>query len=462
MSEESCKASSIETVVFKPTGTVQIANKFNLIERRLLNSLIWHAQRRRQRGTPIYFDAEHKISVKEVLRLIGLGKSHNTEVLRDALRTLTGTLIEWNIFGQDRTTEWGVCTFLSTGILKGGTLYYRLNPMISRQIYEPKLYAKIQLLIQARVRRRYALVLYEFFSDALSRSKVQTVHVQAPLLEIYGLLGIDGGMEFKFFNRDVLRPSLSEIKERTDLDISVETLRRGRRIVDLLFQVDLKPQFQFPLEFDDFPEDPIAEDSQDVLEPAGVTEAISLEGNPVLAILTQHGIKEAAAAELLQNYDEQQIKANVDYVLSKKQAGARMPNVAGYLIRAIEENYSSSGLGDPEETEEATCTSLPSRKAAGRDRENLEREWNRFRSDRIRAYFQEKPADWQDRERQQFIARIRNTDPTLFGMYERSGFRSRAVQALFYLGLQELLIKPEEIDFESYLNWRQGEGPAVQ
>ena len=117
-----------DAVVLKPTGTVQIANRFSLVERKLLNTLMYYAQQRR------FAPQEHSLPVAEVFYHIGLESSRNHDVLKAAIRKLTGTVVEWNIFGDDRTQEWGVCTFLASGKLARGKIRFRINPEIIDQI----------------------------------------------------------------------------------------------------------------------------------------------------------------------------------------------------------------------------------------------------------------------------------------------------------------------------------------
>ena len=70
-------------MINKPTGTVHIANSFSFVERKLINCLIWHAQLDSDAITEI----KRTIPVSEVLRNIGLGKSHNTTLLKASLKS---------------------------------------------------------------------------------------------------------------------------------------------------------------------------------------------------------------------------------------------------------------------------------------------------------------------------------------------------------------------------------------
>jgi hypothetical protein len=446
--------SSNGSVLYKPTGTVQISNRFTLIERRLLNVLIWHAQQKQGgKDSSINIDAEYWIRVADLLRLLGLAKSHNVDVIKDAVRELTGTIIEWNIFGQDRTAEWGVCTFLSFGILKGGVLYYRLNPMISKEVYRPRLYAKMQLLMQSRVRRRYALVLYEFFVDALSRNKADALQIQAPLQDIYLLLGVQLEMEFKFFKRDILTPSLKEISRQTDLDSVVETVKQGKKITELRFSVTKKKAFQLPLDLEGVKHTELWE-SENPIEPAGIGAAISSEGNPCYEALVKLNVSPAVAAELIERHDSSRILANINYVISRKDLGNPIANLSGYIVRAIEEDFRANVVfSNGKASKVKDQARLNAEKAESS--EKIRTDWKRFRGERIRFYFQQLSPSAQEQEKARFIERIRKEDEMAYHLYERSGLRNKIVQALFYGGLEFLLREPDELDFDIYKSMKK-------
>lgn len=63
-------------------------------------------------------------------------------------------------------------------------------------------------------------------------------------------LGIsDKYKEFKTLKRDVLNPSLKELNARSNLDITLETVKKGRSVVALTFEFNEKPEVQQELDF---------------------------------------------------------------------------------------------------------------------------------------------------------------------------------------------------------------------
>ncbi len=431
-----------ETLFNKPTGTVQIANKFSLVERKLLNAIIWHSQKHK------FKPGEHALPVRDVFHLIGLDSSRNNDVLKGALRVLASSVIEWNVFGEDRVAEWGVCTFLASGVLRGGKLHYILNPKIVEKINQPTLYAKIQLLVQSRIRKRHALVLYEFFLDSLSRIRQDSVRILLATEKLYDLLGVNRDMSYKFFNRDVIKPSVNEITKQTDINVALDTNRERRRVVEVIFTIEKKKRFQLYLDFD----------SERLEHVEHLDDARSASGTAQLqALLEHHGVGERRARELIDAFDEDRIRGNIEHLLKQQKSGKRIQNVAAYLVKAIEEDYRPKQSSKEQEAErvEAKKTKVA---AAKKKRDKIQEEWKRFCERRVKEHFAERPDEWQEEKRNLFREKIEEEGKgnILRSSFRKQGFDSPMIQAVFYSELREgLLTLPEETDFEKYLEFRR-------
>lgn len=319
-----------ETVLFKPTGTVHIANSFSLIERKLLNAIIWHSQKHR------FTTDEKTFPIRDVFMMLGLEKSKNNDVITSALRTLVGTIIEWNILNTDRVAEWGVCTFLASGKISSGELKYRLNPEIIERINHPTLFAKIQILVQAKVKKRHALVLYEYFIEALSRMKRNTLRTTVPLDKIHPMLGTEG-TPFKFFNRDVIKPSIKEINDHTDIDVSFETIKSGRKITEIIFVITRKEMVQTSISFDDF------KGLDNLLDETG--SQAEKDKKELEVLLKEHGVSIKISKELVSKFDYDRIMSNVNYTVNEDKHGRIDKTKASFLVSAIRSNYCQGKLG---------------------------------------------------------------------------------------------------------------------
>ena len=433
-------------IVLKPTGAVQIANRFTLIERKLLNGIIWDSQRHR-------FDVgERSLSVSDVFRFIGQEHSRNHDIIKDALRNLTTTAIEWNTFGEDRSQEWGICTFLASAKISRGRVKYRLNPEIVEKINHPILFAKIQLLIQSQLKKRHALVLYEFFIDCLSRRKLNRLIIEeVPLEKIKKLLGIvdtkaaeDGN--YKFFNRDVLKSSIQEINKNTDVETSYKPIRKRRKVVALTFTLERKKNFQITLSLTD----------QESLEESKLDRPDKLDRDQQACMnrLTATGISAAKARQLVMAYDTKRISNNLALV-EKEQASGKAFNIslAAYLIRAIEEDYGANLQVVEAKQAEEKCLRQDAelrRQEEGKRAEQLEQLRREFDKQRLQHALDELSVA----ERQTLETRFETANKCnpVFRKWFRGDYGHPAIRGLFQVfASTELLGNFPEAEFTTFL-----------
>lgn len=428
----------------KPTGTIQIGNQFSFIERKLLNTLIWHSQKN-ERVT----GSEQILPIAEVFRAIGWTKSKNKDDLKRAVRKLAGTTVEWNEFGEDRAHMWTVCTFLSSGKITKSHLKYRLNPEIVSQINHPSLYAKMQLLIQGLFNKRHSLIFYEFFLDFISRRQETHLVLEKVELEvIYKLLGlkdssyaVKGG--YRFFNRDILKPSIKEINESSDLEIGVKSRRRSRSVYALDFSVKRKTSFQAKFDF-----------AKKALTQDGRAESEVGDGSLKQQLIDQ-GVAEKQAAQLCEEYNADRIAEKVTYLEDQIRGGKKIMNVGAWLRCAIEEDYRSKASTAARSKERVNDQAEAMQKAAEKEREALEKEWSQFRGKKVREKYEQKPKTWQQKQIRAFEKSEKLSSRLFRKKYAEEGLESSIIAALFYTGLYALLLtEPHETDIEAYRVWR--------
>ncbi|MBK1620710.1 replication initiation protein [Lamprobacter modestohalophilus] len=408
--------------LLKPTATVHVGNRLSLIERKVFNALLWHFQHRQGK-------TDNQMPITQLMALIGLGRSKNTDVIKEALEQLTTTAIVWNSLKQDRTTNWGVCTFLAGAELRSGQLRYVLNPLLVDKIQNPILFAKIQLLIQAQFSSKYALALYEFLIDDLCRAgSPQTHSVQVSLDTLRHVLQFDG--PYKHLNADVLKPCIREINQHADIAVQYQAIKRGRAVAAIGFGLERKA-VQLMLggmleaEVDC---DPPTRDATD----------------PLISALLEQGVGIRKARALVDAHDADRIQGNLEHALRMYRSG-KVKNLAAYLVRAIEEDYRP--MPEPPRPPAKPSPRLVARQA----QEQLRSDWERFRGQRVRDCFAALPEADQEAHRAAFVERMQHAQPFLMKQYRREGFQSRMVEAQFFSELCETLLeKPEELSLEAY------------
>ena len=420
---------SLTEQLLKPTATIHVGNRLSLIERKVFNAIIWHSQKNRLTRNA------NSLSTGLLMSLIGLERSKNMDVIKEALEKLTTNAIIWNTLKKDRTADWGICTFLAGAELSGGQLRYVLNPLLVEKVQHPTLFAKIQLLVQTQFSSKYSLALYEFLLDELCRAGNPQKHtVQASLDTVRHVLQFDGA--YKHLNSDVLKPCVQEINKHSDISVGYRSVKKGRAVAGIVFLIERTAvQVQIPL------------DGLAVLEEE-VAGAL-LPSDSLLKKLIDKGIAKRRAQALIDTYEEARVRENIAYVEKEHEAG-KVKNLSAYLIRAIEEDYRPQKTPEELRKEEAEA-SEQAQKAELQALEDLTREWHRYREHCIRKRFAELTPVEQEERRASFVERLKQENKVVYGVFKKDGFGSKFVEAQFFTDLrEELLTAPEEVSFDAY------------
>lgn len=182
----------------------------------------------------------------------GFGGSKGTlEELKKHLRSMVTHVVEWQSPTPAETEEWGACGLLSQVSLKKKNgenwLSWAYPPALRQELMSPSRYAQIRRSTIAQFRTHAGLALYEIcarYKDNPShKTSKQHWHWWLPVLtgkpspkEIK--------TEFRFFNRDTLKPAIEEVNEVSEMTISVYEFKEGRSIEFIQFEVHLKPEVQ--------------------------------------------------------------------------------------------------------------------------------------------------------------------------------------------------------------------------
>ena len=218
--------------VIKASPAIQVQSKMTLLQRRAWNVLLANAYNE-------LLDKDiHTVSMAELSAKLGFGDG-NQEYLKEMLRSLRSCEVEWNLLNKDRKQVWGVASPLSVRRDRKRHLYLRLCTHLRRQLYNPRIYAKLNLRLQNQFKSRYALVLWEVCFDYFDTDRDQGETPFISLEVFKELMGLekDEYPLFKELNRNVIKLAVKEINELTNYHIEVERKRVGRRIGLLKFSI---------------------------------------------------------------------------------------------------------------------------------------------------------------------------------------------------------------------------------
>lgn len=214
----------------KHSAVSQISNRISLIQRKSYNAFLYFAREQAIENPDLDM---YSVTLTK-LRTFGGLQIKDAKHIQDSLKELMSIVVDYNILGKDKQAEWGAFTLLSEVKVSGGEVSYAFPPSIKNALLNPRMYARINIAITRGLTSKYSLALYELARDY--------VNVSIPRMTIKNfrdLMGLDDGQydNFPDFRRRVIETAVDEINLKTDLQIGVEYIKDGRKVIGLQFNV---------------------------------------------------------------------------------------------------------------------------------------------------------------------------------------------------------------------------------
>jgi plasmid replication initiation protein len=339
--------------VKKHVAAIHTSGVLSLLERKMVNVLLLNAY------DALLTRRTHTLPIKHLCAMLGWDESNNIERLQDVLRKLATTAVEFNMM-EDGKEVWRVMSMLSYGEIKDGTCTYRYDDYLAERLYDPEIYATINIGIQRRFEGSYALTLYE---NCL-RYKVVGSTGWWELDRFKKIVGATASMyeEFKYLKRDVIIKPVEEINRISDIQLVPEFQKQGRKVTAVRFLITENPQ-------------------QTLLKPMIEDDHAAIRESEIFKRLLDHGIGERLAILWILQ-DEERARQVVEYVEAKARKKQVKGSTAGY-IRTLYESDAVVGKTPFEEKKEQEARAkieAEQREAEGKRRAELEAEYVRERT----------------------------------------------------------------------------------
>ncbi|MBE2293922.1 MAG: replication initiation protein [Phycisphaerales bacterium] len=429
----------------KHIAAIHISNRLTLTQRKASNVLLFNAYEN------LLTERVHRIRVKDLAEAIGFN-TNNLEPLKEALKTLARTVLEWNILDESGAhEEWGATTLLAQASIKNGLCTYAYSPDLCEKLYRPEIYALLNLSIQRKFSSGYALALYE---NCLRYRRVGTTG-WIQLESLKRLLGIGEAeayyQDFRKFNDKVIKPSVRQVNESSDLFLETEYQRDRRKITAVRFQVSDNPQM---LLFTQHQAALAASAEEEGIESApskAAERAWHLRGR-----LSGFGLNARQIRMALASYSSDYLEDNLNVVECDLAAG-KVHNLPAYLLAALREDYRptvarnrSSNLVVVTNADTNTAGSLSEAAAA-----RLDRLRTQFAAEQLQAALERLSSTERAALEQDYITRLERGDSfearLLLGLYRKSGLNSKIVESHFRTFARERLVGAmDEHAFEAY------------
>ena len=311
----------------KASPAIQIQGSLTHLQRRAWNVLLANAY------DELPNKEIHRVSVVELAAKLGFN-SRNQDHLKDMLKSLAECTVEWNVLGKEKKQVWGVATLLASAEIENGICTYGFAPHLRLKLYNPRVYAKLNLRLQNRFTDRHALILWEICFDYFDTARDQGETPFILLDTFRELMGVapDEYPAFKTLNQCVIKPAIKEINELTNFFVEVEQKRESRKVAFLKFIISrLKPIA---------PPEPIQEslfpDIEDLPAIANMLVQVGVSRREALKIINQ-GWDGVVVDVPQENYRD--FQAYVQEKIGLAQQATDVKNIGGFIVKAIRENY---------------------------------------------------------------------------------------------------------------------------
>jgi len=214
----------------KAAEAVEVAIKkgaLTLADRRLYNTLLAVAY-------PRLLDAEeHQIPMMKLR-----GSDTSNQPVKDSVQRLQQTLVEYNYFKRSKR-HWISAQLLGTCRMNegDGILYFTFPKEVRHFLYNPAVYARINLRVQNAFSSKYALVLYELLQLRVNAQATWRVSTE----DLMRLLDIPETLSrFSNFKQRALMPAVADINRHTAIDVTCNFEKAGKKISAILFRLARK------------------------------------------------------------------------------------------------------------------------------------------------------------------------------------------------------------------------------
>ena len=311
----------------KASPAIQIQGNITHLQRRAWNVLLANAY------DELPNREMHRVSVVELAEKLGFN-SRNQEHLKDMLKALSECMVEWNTLGKDDKQVWGVAALLASAEIENGICTYAFAPHLRLKLYNPRVYAKLNLRLQNRFTDRHALILWELCFDYFDTARDQGETPFIPLKKFRELMGVENDVypAFKTLNQCVIKPAIKEINALTNFFVEVEQKREGRKIGFLKFRISRLKELTSvePTQESLFPDIEDLPVAANALIQAGVARREALK-------IANEAWKAVDADVPLEAYPDFEAYIEEKIGLAKQATGVK--NLAGFIVKAIRENY---------------------------------------------------------------------------------------------------------------------------
>lgn len=191
----------------------------------------------------IHKQRKFSFPVQELMDEMGI-EHHNYDRLESSIRYLMRTILDFNVHHQDRNPGWRLAQILGPSELKNGVVEFEFTEPVWEKLKDPVVYAYITRKGAYAFSSKYDVALYNWFSRLLVPTYNQVITEENIDFILRDILHIEPKNKtyntYTRLNDKILSKSIGKINERTNLHVSYEGIRGGRKVTRIRFVIGLK------------------------------------------------------------------------------------------------------------------------------------------------------------------------------------------------------------------------------
>lgn len=404
----------------KHVAIIHSSNKLTLLQRKIANALLFNAYKELQEKD------EHTIHIAKLCEIIGYS-SNDHKSIKNALKILIATILEWNLVDGERPDsegEWNASSIIAGVTINGAVCTYSYSSQMKKLLYRPHMYGRLDMMVQAKFQSTYGLALYE------NCNRFQDIGQTPwfPLAKFRKLMGVEDGKYkiFRDFKSRVLDKAVEEVNKYSMLEISPQLRKENRQVVSIQFLIKKSKASVMTMKSGE-----------------------SIQNNIVDMLKEKFSLSTKQIAQILVDYTEKYIKEKIDLVISSQSfKSGKVKNVAKYFMSALRDDYQVSKPS----TAKVDLATNQAKKANHMPSVELQTKFRRFQEAELFKLFE----GLSERKK---VSVLKKFEKYLVGMYElvyaREGLRSVLIQEQLCHFLKE--INHELVGkLPSYEEWVKG------
>jgi len=207
----------------KHSSSIAISGKLSSLQRKVFNVLIYNARN----STPRNKDHIYSIGVNKLKAYLNIPDDDKNDVyLKNRIEEIMKIVVKFDLFHKDRSVNWVAAPLLAGAQIKNGVLRYSFSHFLEDKLLNPNIFTVLDICIVRGLKSKYSIALYENVKEF---AKSEFPQISIDLLK--ELLGVekDKYRSFSDLRKRVIDTAVKEINEKTDIEISYELIKNGRK-----------------------------------------------------------------------------------------------------------------------------------------------------------------------------------------------------------------------------------------